>query len=164
MMDEKKNHLPMFGVGPIYVAVIIALTVAGILLAAYVLPSGRFDALWIPFICVGVLLIVFGGSLWKSAVLKERIDDGIRENKLVKTGVYAIVRNPIYSAFMLACTGALLIANNLWLLILPPVYWLFLTVLMKNTEEKWLKERYGKEYEEYCKKVNRCIPWFAKRK
>ena len=105
MMDEKKNHLPMFGVGPIYVAVIIALTVAGILLAAYVLPSGRFDVLWIPFICVGVLLIVFGGSLWKSAVLKERIDDGIRENKLVKTGVYAIVRNPIYSAFMLACTA-----------------------------------------------------------
>lgn len=38
-----------------------------------------------------------------------------------------------------------------------------MTVLMKHTEEKWLKNLYGKEYEEYCKRVNRCIPWFKKK-
>lgn len=32
-----------------------------------------------------------------------------------------------------------------------------MTVLMKNTEEKWLSERYGSEYEAYCRRVNRCI-------
>lgn len=29
---------------------------------------------------------------------------------------------------------------------------------MKNTEEKWLSERYGAEYESYRCRVNRCIP------
>ena len=56
----------------------------------------------------------------------------------------------------------LMIYGNLWLLILPVLYWLFLTVLMKCTEEKWLKNLYGVEYEEYCWRVNRCIPWFPK--
>ena len=26
-------------------------------------------------------------------------------------------------------------------------------------EEKWLRDMYGKEYEDYCKRVNRCWPW-----
>ena len=162
-MDEKKR-LPMYGVGPVYVSAIIILTIVGILLSIFVIPNGRFDFLLIPFATFGALLIFGGICLWVDAVLKTKIDDGIKKNKLVTTGVYSCVRNPIYSAFLFACTGALLIANNLWLLILPPVYWLFLTILMKNTEEKWLKKTFGKEYEEYCKRVNRCIPWFPKRR
>lgn len=33
---------------------------------------------------------------------------------------------------------------------------------MKFTEEKWLADLYGREYVEYCKNVNRCIPIFKK--
>jgi protein-S-isoprenylcysteine O-methyltransferase Ste14 len=29
-----------------------------------------------------------------------------------------------------------------------------MTVLMRATEEKWLKNLYGEEYEEYCRQVN----------
>lgn len=29
---------------------------------------------------------------------------------------------------------------------------------MMLTEEKWLQKEFGKEYEEYKKRVNRCIP------
>ena len=32
---KEKNHLPLMGVGPVYVVVIIALTVAGILATAF---------------------------------------------------------------------------------------------------------------------------------
>lgn len=81
---------------------------------------------------------------------------------MITTGVYAYVRNPVYSAFLMMCTGALLLANNVFLLILPVIYWIFLTVLMKCTEEKWLANLYGREYVEYCKKVNRCIPFFTR--
>ena len=44
------------------------------------------------------------------------------------------------------------------------LFWLEMTIVLKNTEEKWLKDLYGEEYVEYCKNVNRCIPWFPKRK
>lgn len=36
--------------------------------------------------------------------------------------------------------------------------------LMTATEEKWLRGKFGKEYIEYCKKVNRILPWISKNK
>ena len=93
-----------------------------------------------------------------------RIDSKIKTNTLATDGIYAHVRNPIYSAFLFACSGAVLLTCNLYLLILPPVYWLYLTIFIKLTEEKWLLNLYGKEFEDYCKRVNRCIPSIWKRK
>lgn len=124
--------------------------------------NNEISALMIPLIIIGILFILFGIYLWVNAVIVCKLDDNIRSNKLVTTGVYAYVRNPIYSAVLLVCTGAIIIANNLYLLVLPVIYWAFLTVLMKNTEEKWLLNVYGDEYINYCKKVNRCIPFKRK--
>jgi len=124
--------------------------------------NNEISALMIPLIIIGILFILFGIYLWVNAVIVCKLDDNIRSNKLVTTGVYAYVRNPIYSAVLLVCTGAIIIANNLYLLVLPVIYWAFLTILMKNTEEKWLLNLYGDEYVNYCKKVNRCIPFKRK--
>lgn len=161
---ENKN-LPLFGVGPIYVAIIIIMTMLGIILihTGY-LRNGEFVFLRLPFFVVGVILIVYGLILWIAAVVFTKIDANIQKNCLVTYGIYAYVRNPIYSAFMIACTGALLCFNNLWLLILPIIYWGFMTILMKNTEEKWLKNLYGQDYIDYCNCVNRCIPWVKMKK
>ena len=163
-MPEANDHLPLYGPGPLYVGVIVALTVAGIALSFLgVVPMARPGAADIPLTAVGLALVAGGAALWWAANFKARIDDGIVGNRLVTGGVYAVVRNPIYSAFALACTGAILIFGNLWLLVLPPVFWAFLTVLMKATEEKWLLGLYGAEYDDYCRRVNRCIPWIPRR-
>lgn len=160
---EKKKHLPLIGVGPVYVLVIIVITILGIILsAAGVLNSGKISVLHIPFAAIGSILIVIGVTFWISAVFQSKLGDNIKSNTLVTTGVYAYVRNPIYSAFMIMCTGGLFLANNCWLLLLPFVFWIFMTILMKNTEEKWLVNLYGQKYLDYCKHVNRCIPWFKK--
>ena len=162
-MNKNKNHLPLYGVGPVYVAVIITVTMAGILLSQFkVIVYLSFSMIKMVLLMIGVLLIAAGAVLWVLAVFRAKIDDGITNNRLVTDGVYALVRNPIYSAFLPVCTGTLMIYGNLWLLILPVLYWLFLMGLMKCTEEKWLKNLYGVEYEEYCRRVNRCIPWFPK--
>ena len=112
---------------------------------------------------IGIILILFAVFPWLYAVVITKIDDGILHNHLVTTGAYALVRNPIYSAILILCTEVLIIGGNVLFLILPFLYWAFLTVLIKHTEEKWLSELYGEEYKEYCKKVNRCIPWFPKK-
>lgn len=165
MRPKNKEHLPLMGVGPIYVIIIVTLTIIGMAASAFgMLNIGKYGVLKLPFTLLGVLLIAFGIFLWLSANFGSKLDDNIKNNKLVTTGVYAWVRNPIYSAFLLLCTGAIMIANNIILLLLPFLYWMFMTALMKNTEEKWLKELYGQEYTEYCKKVNRCIPWFPRNK
>ena len=100
-----------------------------------------FPIIKMVLLMIGFLLVAVGAALWFLAVFRTKIDDGITNNHLVTDGVYALVRNPIYSAFLSVCTGMLMIYGNLWLLILPVLYWLFLTVLMKCTEEKWLKKR-----------------------
>ena len=40
------------------------------------------------------------------------------------------------------------------------ICWSYMSLLLIVTEEKWLRDLYGKQYEDYCNKVNRCIPWF----
>ena len=159
----KRKHLPLMGVGPIYVIIIVLLTAAGVLLKLTGhIRSGTIAIMEIPFISLGILLIIAGCIFWIKANFQSKLDYNIKRNILVTTGVYAYVRNPIYSAFMMICTGILLVMNNLWLLILPVIYWFFMTVLMKSTEEKWLRDLYGQEYVDYCKQVNRCIPYFKR--
>ena len=160
MKVKKKEHLPVMGVGPVYGIILIGLTVLGIVLSERnVIPVVGCFGIAAVLRILGIIFVVFGILLWYCAVIKEKIDDGIVKNRLVTTGIYGRVRNPIYSDVLAVCTGILMIYANLCLLLLPFVYWGFLTVLMKNTEEKWLKELYGEEYEEYCRRVNRCIPW-----
>ena len=159
----EKGHLPILGVGPLYVITIILMTIISITLSATgIIPVITFaNFQWI-FILIGVLCFIIGITLWLKAVIIDRLDAHIIKNELVTTGVYAYVRNPVYSAFMFVCTGVLLIYGNLVLLVLPIIYWGFMTVLMKSTEEKWLENLYGKEYVQYRQHVNRCIPWKGK--
>ncbi len=159
----EKGHLPILGVGPLYVVTIILMTIISITLSATgIIPVITFaNFQWI-FILIGILCFIIGITLWLKAVIIDRLDAHIIKNELVTTGVYAYVRNPVYSAFMFVCTGVLLIYGNLVLLVLPIIYWGFMTVLMKLTEEKWLENLYGKEYVQYRQRVNRCIPWKGK--
>lgn len=157
-MKDKKEHLPIYGVGPIYGIVIIALTVAGCILSA----MGKFDVFKyemnrVAFLIIGIAIFAFGFIVWFRAAFT--IDKYIKSNELCVDGIYSWVRNPCYSGIMLMCTGVVFTANNILLLILPVCYYLFMTILMKNTEEIWLKKLYGADYETYCREVNRCIPF-----
>lgn len=158
----KEEHLPTYGVGPFYGAGIIILTVIGIILSCFgILDFAKFQITKIPFMVIGVFICLGGFLVWFKAAF--RIDRYIEQNELCTDGIYGIVRNPCYSGIMLMCSGVLFLANNVLLLVLPPIFWFAMTILMKNTEEKWLYQLYGEPYREYCRRVNRCIPWFAKK-
>lgn len=154
---SENNHLPVFGVGPYLIFSIFAITISAIALTYYnIVPTIQSNQIILTVI--GVILIAAGTLFWLSAVKNSEIDKNIKQNKLVTSGIYGIVRHPIYAAFLYALTGLIFIANNLILLVLPVIYWLILTVTMKNTVEKWLTELYGDDYLNYSKKVNRFIP------
>lgn len=161
---SKKNHLPLYGVGPVIIYgqfIFTAITI--ILTDIFDLKFPISNVLNIIFRIIGILLIAAGLYLDLSAKLKSKLFKNVKDNKLITNGVYSIVRNPVYSGALLACTGAILIANNLILLIVPVICWMYMTIFLIKTEEKWLRELYGEEYVLYCKRVNRCIPWFPKK-
>ncbi len=161
---KKREHLPFYGVGPFIGGFQVVITVIGIILSCLGLfDFGKIELLNIPLKIIGSALIAFGLYLFYGAHYKARLFDNVAENKLVTTGVYSIVRNPVYSGFLLACTGAVCIANNVVLFIIPVICWSFMTVTLKLSEEKWLRNLYGEEYVQYCKRVNRCIPWRVSR-
>jgi conserved domain protein len=165
-MKKERKYLPVVGVGPLYVLPIVILTASGIIMSVRkIIPSIFPQCMFVAvlFYVIGAACVALGVWMWYSAVILSRIDARIKENTLVTDGIYAHVRNPIYSAFLFICSGAILIACNLYLLILPPVFLLYLIVFIKNTEEKWLYNVYGEEFENYCKRVNRCIPSIRKK-
>ena len=165
--NKNAAHLPIFGVGPLYCVSIVLLTIVGIAFsAAGLLERGIITnpVLMAVFLVAGMLLFAGGFLLWKASVTgTSSIVGYIMRNELYTEGVYAIVRNPCYSGIMMMCTGAILMAHHVWLLLLPCFFWLEMTILMKYTEEQWLAELYGQDYLDYCKKVNRCIPWFPRK-
>lgn len=159
---KEKNHMSYFGVGPIYVILISCITIGAIYISRMSCFSiGKIDILKIPLLILGVLLIGFGITIWLYAVVLSQIDKNIEGNKLVTTGIYAYVRNPIYSSFSIVFTGILCLQNNLILFIVPFSYWLIMSTIVKK-EEIVLVEMFGQEYLTYKSKVNCCIPWFSK--
>jgi len=164
MKLKNKNNLPVFGVGPFYVTLIIVITVFAIIFNKVGFFSNfRFSKFTIFIDILGLLIIISGLIIWISAVVISKIDKNIKDNNLVVDGIYKCVRNPIYSAFLFVSSGILFFTHNLLFLILPIIYWIILTQLMIHTEEIWLLNKYGDKYKDYCKKTNRCIPFFPKK-
>ncbi|WP_461813083.1 methyltransferase family protein [Faecalimonas sp.] len=159
----KEEHLPIYGVGPFCVASMLLLFVGGVLLHCFgYLDSGKIERFSILMFIIGIIFIMLGIGIWIQAVIITKIERAIINNQLVTTGIYAWVRNPIYTAIAMTLIGVALLFTNLWLVLLAPLFWLDITILMKNTEEKWLLTQYGEVYLDYCQRVNRCIPWIPK--
>lgn len=158
-MIMKENHLPSFGIGPYLVLIIGILTITSSIFSYYdIIPVYKINKLNMVFLIFGTILIIFGIVFWIQAVLISKINREVENHNLVTTGIYAYVRHPIYAAFFYIATGLILISQNIILFILPVIFWAFLTVAMIKTEEKWLIDKFGNDYIDYSKKVNRFIP------
>ena len=154
------QKLPLYGVGPYIVYGMAAVTAVGIVLFSYVFRIGTLSAPWTYiFRITGGFLIVFGAIVWFIGAMRSGMDENIAENKLKTDGIYAWVRNPMYSGWWFMITGISLMWVNVWILITPFINWLIMTIVLKRTEEKWLLDLYGDEYVKYLRRVNRCIPW-----
>ena len=160
----KMKKMSVLGIGPVYVISCLIITILSIYISEKgFLNSGKVYELKGFMLLIGAVCITLGIVLWIKAVISQKMVKAIKNNKLLTTGVYSIVRNPIYSAFYFVLTGLLLIEANLWLLILPIIFWIYMTVLLKLTEEKWLLDAFGEEYIKYCSSVNRVFPWIPKK-
>ena len=108
---------------------------------------------------VGIILTLTGIVIWFTGAMRSDMDENIKENRLKTNGIYAWLRNPMYSGLWILISGISLMWHNVFLIPVIFINWYMMTVVLKNTEEKWLRDLYGQEYDDYCKRVNRCIPW-----
>jgi len=81
--------------------------------------------------------------------------EGLTQNELVTTGVYGIVRHPMYLAGILIFSfNPYLTRNNLTISVLADLYFLFGAFI----EERRFIRVFGEQYREYRKRVPRLIP------
>lgn len=80
--------------------------------------------------------------------------------RLVVTGLYRFVRNPMYCGMGLVLLGEALLWPQIAreLLILAAVLWVVVTAFIMVYEEPTLRRSFGDDYIEYCRHVRRWLP------
>lgn len=112
---------------------------------------------------VTIAFSIFLSTQWRQH-LKFKTLVGIPElspqkhpGKLLTEGIYAKIRHPRYLEGIIGFLGWALVLNY------PAVYgvmlWSWIAIYITTLiEEKELRQRFGREYEEYCRRVPRLIP------
>jgi protein-S-isoprenylcysteine O-methyltransferase Ste14 len=77
--------------------------------------------------------------------------------QLVETGVYALVRHPLYGGLIATAVGWSLVSASPLALLMCAVLVIFFD-LKSRREEAWLRERYP-GYEAYMTRTKRLLPW-----
>ncbi|MHA2203038.1 MAG: methyltransferase family protein [Candidatus Hodarchaeales archaeon] len=111
----------------------------------------------IPVFILGLLLISWSSLLFAKA--KGTPVPFSPPIKLVHTGPYTYIRNPIVLGYILLLFGIGFLLRSISLvMIITPFYFLLLILEIKLIEEPELGKRLGKEYLDYKKKVPMFVP------
>jgi protein-S-isoprenylcysteine O-methyltransferase Ste14 len=78
--------------------------------------------------------------------------------KLVARGPYRYVRNPMYIGAALLLLGFGLYQRSPSIVLFVPAWWLLFHALVVFYEEVTLREKFGPDYEKYCRCTPRWIP------
>ena len=78
--------------------------------------------------------------------------------ELVLTGLYRLIRNPMYDGVLLVILGHFLWFESWSLILYAMVVFAAFHTFVTMYEEPHLKKTFGQTYEDYCKRVPRWIP------
>jgi protein-S-isoprenylcysteine O-methyltransferase Ste14 len=78
--------------------------------------------------------------------------------KLVVAGPYRYVRNPMHSGVFITLYGEGLLFGSLPILIFVTIVFVFHWFYIPLTEERWLADQFGEDYQVYKQNVPRWIP------
>jgi protein-S-isoprenylcysteine O-methyltransferase Ste14 len=84
---------------------------------------------------------------------------GFSKGKLVTTGAYGVVRNPIYSSVTFFILPAVALLTITWVYFVASVFLYVGVMIFIGKEEKQLTNAFGKQYEEYLARVDRLVPF-----
>ena len=112
---------------------------------------------------MGALFIVLGLGVGIAALSKNKLGNfnivpDIKEDcTLIKDGIYAYIRHPMYTSVMVTMFGVMLLYLNVYYI--PYVYGiLVINMLVKMFYEESIWHCEGEEYMEYSQNTSRLIP------
>ena len=78
-------------------------------------------------------------------------------NRLIKTGIFAYTRNPIYLALVLFQFSMFLVFENVMYILSSLGLFIWLNNYVIKGEEDYLKNKFGDEFDRYCGAVKRWL-------
>jgi len=104
----------------------------------------------------GVFLIIGGFCLHRSShqVHKQAHEEPEKTEELVTIGIYSKIRHPGYLGLILVYLGFPFASTSL-LVFIPALIFAYPLYIQAKKEEEFLIKKFGKEYQDYMKKV----PW-----
>ena len=113
-------------------------------------------------ILAGIVLIIIGISFVilarrEFAQYGQPTDPGHPTGKVVKTGVFALSRNPLYLGGSIFLLGIALLLNTLWAIVMLVLSMIICHYVLILPEERYLARKFGDEYEEYIASVRRWL-------
>lgn len=151
------REISLWGVGPsIAAAAGVYATLAGV--ATWLYPEFcLISAVPFPvFLVAGVALIAVGLPLL--AVAAKAATAAYNANALATTGIFGVVRNPIYCAWIVFLIPGIVLLTRSWPLLVTP---LVAYVTFKATigrESDYLERHFGEAYRKYKTEVNELFP------
>ena len=132
---------------------LIAAILANLYLPAITALPGALEALR----PLGYAVLAAGLVLWGAAVTQ--LLCGFPQGRLVTTGAYGVVRNPIYSSATFFLLPAAALITQTWVYLVPAAFLYAGVMIFIGAEEKQLRQVFGRAYETYLTSVDRMVPF-----
>ena len=140
---------------PLTIVTIITLTIIYLFdLKEYNLNN---DVITVVILFIGIIFILSAVIQFVNRKTTVNPTKPYKTTSLVITGVYKITRNPMYLGMLLIIISFAFYKASIISLILIPFFIFFINKFQIEPEEFEMRKKFGKEYEDYCKKVDRWI-------
>jgi protein-S-isoprenylcysteine O-methyltransferase Ste14 len=174
-MNRENKMILGYGVGGLLVIVLVPSVIYGITSLCdrvYRIEIIQNAAIrWIILILLLAIGLVYG--IW-SVIIQNTVGQGgpveignieisPKTKNLVVTGPYKYTRNPMLFGTLLIYLAFALFMNSITAVVLISVIFIIMLTVVVKMEERRLLKDFGRQYEEYRKKVSKFIPWFQRR-
>ncbi len=157
-MRDSEEDGPKVSIHPptVFLTALVSGYVLRLLTGGYLpLPRGLAEGIGGAFLIGAVVLLL--ASMQTFVAGGETLTPATASQQLFTKGPYRYTRNPIYLGFLLFGIGFGFATSNVWVLLTTALSGGVLNYFVIQPEEKYLRRRFGDEYETYCKSVRRWV-------
>ncbi|MEJ5267234.1 MAG: isoprenylcysteine carboxylmethyltransferase family protein [Bacteroidales bacterium] len=123
--------------------------------------SWWLDFLFLLIGLLGLMIRVFTVGFTPKGTSGRNTKEGQVAEELNQTGIYSIVRHPLYLGNFFMWLAPVLVIGDLWfVLFFCAVYWIYYERIM-YAEEEFLRRKFGEVYESWANKTPAFVPKFS---
>ena len=137
----------------------IYLMIISYFIGEFILPKYPFiyliNLIGILGIIISIIFFFYGFNLFNS--YRENPLPNSDTNRLIKTGIFAYTRNPIYISFVLFHLSMFFVFENVAYFLSSIGLFIWIDKIVIKKEEIFLNKKFGDEYIRYCNAVKRWL-------